>query len=94
MNQNKPELIDQKSSGMKQRQVATDKMGRRGEAVDVSILGSVEPKPGGLSPPIPPPVPLKVGAVGGVKVVTGELEGVLVFGVLVEPPAVLQSRNP
>lgn len=82
---------------MKQRQVATtDKMGRRGEAVDVSILGSVEPNPGGLSPPTPtpPPVPPKVGVVGGVKVVTGELEGVLVFGVLVEPPAVLQSRNP
>lgn len=50
------------------------RVGRKGEAKDVSKFGTVESNPG----------------VGGAMVVAGVPEGVLVFGVFVEPPAVLQ----
>lgn len=58
---------------------------RKGEAIDISTSGTVEPNPGGVSPAVPP----KAGVVGGVKAVAG----VLVFGVFIEPPAVLQETN-
>lgn len=66
------------------------RIGRKGEAKDVSTFGTVESNPGGLSPSTSSPVPPRV---GGAKVVAGVPEGVLVFAAFVAPPAVLQLQK-